>query len=112
MAFSDHLTDEKMDAAFAYFVNTDDEYARAKSEVERCKRDAERAEAYEVVCADGPSHVRKAIAETKPSVKAKWIEYQEAVYRFELIKARRETEARRIDVWRTWFSGKKQGVHI
>lgn len=112
MALSDHLTDDKMDAAFSYLVDTDDQIARAKANMEKTKRAAQRLESLVILSEEGPAHLRKAAAESSSLVKARWDEYHDAVYQYEYLKEKRGTEERRIEVWRTWYSAKKQGVNV
>lgn len=108
----DRLSDQKIDEYLAYLVDNDDEYARLKAAVERAKITAKRTEAIELMSTLGPANERKANVDMSPEVIRAWQNHADAIERYESMKNKRETVATLIEVWRTYTSAKKQGVHI
>lgn len=106
------LSDEKIDEYLAYLVDNDEVYAELKADVERKKIKAKRIEAIEYIGAAGPAQLRRYAVEMSPMVAQAWEQHAMAVQRFETMKNKRETCATLIEVWRTYTSAKKQGVHI
>lgn len=109
---SETLHENRIDDALAYLVNTDGQYAKLKADVERTKNKAKRVEALEVMCADGSAQVRKAISESAEAAVSAWNKHYDAIEAFEKLKAERETIVMLIEVWRSYNSARKQGVHV
>jgi hypothetical protein len=109
---ADRLTDQKVDDYLAYLSDNDDEYARLKANVERCKIKARRIEAVEYLSVTGPAQERKYLVDMSARVVAAWEQHADAIETYERMKNKRETLDKHIDVWRTFASGKKHGLHL
>lgn len=106
------LSEDRIEEVLAYLVATDDEYANLKASVERTKHQAKRAEALEILSADGSAQVRKAQSEVAAHAVAAWNRHWDEVAEFEKMRAKRETHVMIIEVWRSFTSARKQGVHL
>lgn len=109
---AEYLHEDRIEEGLAYLVDTDGRYAQLKADVERTKHKAKRTEALEVMCADGSAQVRKAISESAEAAVVAWNRHYDAIEQFEKLKAERETWVMRIEVWRSWNSGRKQGSRV
>lgn len=109
---SEHLHEDRIEEALAYMVETDALYAKLKAEVERTKHRAKRVEALEVMCAEGSAQVRKAVSEAAPASVEAWNQHFDAIEAFEKLRAERDSLEMRLEVWKCWQSGRKQGARI
>lgn len=107
---SDHFSDDNIDAALNYLAETDEQYGKFKVEVDRTKFEAKRQESIEIIAADGSAQLRSASATLSPAVAKAWAIHFDAIERFESLKVKRERLDSLIDAWRSFISGKKQGV--
>ncbi len=109
---ADRLTDQKVDDYLAYLSDNDDEYARLKANVERCKIKARRIEAVEYLSASGSAQERKYLVDMSHKVIQAWEQHADAIEAYERMKNKRETLDKHVDVWRTYAVGKRQGLHV
>jgi hypothetical protein len=112
MMLRDTLHEDRIEEALAYLVSTDAEYAKLKADVERTKHKAKRVEALEVMCADGSAQVRKAVSESAERAVTAWNAHYDAIEAFEKLKAERDTKVMILEIWRSWNSARKQGIHV
>ena len=103
------ISDERLDKAMHYLAETDEAMAEAKTNVERrtwqCKR--ARAIAYEITT--GAVDERKAAVERTDAVVSAEMGRIDAILECEKLKAKRETEALIVEVWRSLNANRRHG---
>lgn len=97
------ISREQVDAALLFIGETDEQYAEAKAEVERCELRCKRARAFAYTATDSTAKVddRKAKVEENERVITNETLRLDAFVAYEKLKAKRETQFLLIEVFRT-----------
>ena len=103
------ISDKRLEQALTFMATTDIQAAELKGEVERAEYRCKLARAREFAVADGSVEARKAAGEMSESVQKAEDERCNAIVEFEKVKAKRQTEALIIDVWRTIQANVRHG---
>jgi hypothetical protein len=103
------ISDDRLEKALKYMATTDESAAELKADVERAEYRCKLARAREFVTADGSVEARKAVAEMSESVQQAEDQRCKAIVEFEKVKAKRQTEALIVEVWRTCSANSRQG---
>lgn len=100
---------ERVEKALNYLVNTDLNYAEAKTEVERSTYLAKHARALVHPMTEGTVDDRKSAVERATEVVKAEDRRIAAILACETLKARRETAALIVDTWRTVEASRRLG---
>lgn len=103
------LSDERCSKALRYLTETDESSADAKTDVARKEYAVELVKKRMFLTTEGSVEHRKALAETSPEVQAAIGELLNAIVAFEKVKAKRQTEALVVDVWRSVNAARRVG---
>ena len=103
------ITEDKLQAAIKGMVETDDTCATAKVEVGRKDFLCRIAKSKIFLNSEGNIEQRKAKAEISPEVFSAQEEYFTAMGEYEKLKAKRETNAFVIEIWRSENANRRQG---
>lgn len=104
------ISEERMEKALHYLVETDETCAEARAEVERLEFKAKAVEAAMFKLAEGKSVAdREASSKTSDEVSWAWEAYFVALKKYDALKNRRSTESIVIDVFRTIQANMRQG---
>lgn len=103
------ISEDRLEKALRYMAETDAPCAAAKGDVERAEYRCKMVRAREFMTAEGSVEARKAAAEVSDSVQQAETDRCNAIVAFEAIKAKRQTEALIIDVWRTLEASRRHG---
>lgn len=103
------ISDERLSKALQYLATTDQEAAESKADVERKEWLFKRSKAVAFKLAQGTVADRNAEAETVKEVEEAADKWFTAIERCEGIKAKRQTEALVIEVWRTCSANQRKG---
>lgn len=104
------IDEDRMGAALAYLVDTDESCAALKTEVERADYRADAVKDAIFLRSEGGVAVREAIAKTHPEYVSAKDKYFDALQKYEAMKNKRSTENIVVEVWRSLFSGMKKGL--
>lgn len=106
------ITNDRMFKALSYLATTDEEAALAKVEVMRCEHRCKLVRAQEFINAAGVGSVeaRKCVAEVAPATREADDMMLKAMGAYEYLKAKRSTEERVIEAWRSLNSNRRQGM--
>lgn len=101
------ISDDRLMKALQYLATTDEEAATLKADVERKEYQLKRSKALSFQLAQGTVADRNAFAEvqSEPSAEA-WFK---AIEDNEKVKAKRQTEALIVDVYRTLAANRRAG---
>ena len=103
------ITSDRLQKALTYLAETDESCAEAKAQVERCAYTCKHARALEFQIAEGSIEARKAAAEVSAAVQKAEDQRIAAIIAYEKLKAKRETEALIVDVWRSLNASRRAG---
>jgi hypothetical protein len=104
------LTQERMEAALQYLIDTDYEYAALDGGVKDSENKADLAQQIAYVRSEGANiKEREAIAATSPAYQNALDEHTSAYIAFKKVKAKRDTAQTVIDVWRSLNAARRQG---
>ena len=103
------INQDRLEKALRYLVETDHEVAEAKGEILRIEQLLKRVNYRLFLSAAGSIEARKAEAGKSSETAVLEQELVDAVVKYEGLKAKRETEDKIIDVWRTMESSRRQG---
>jgi len=101
------LTPDDCDGALQFLEETCDAIAAAKAELERSAILAKRTRKRIFLTAEGPVAQREAVAETHADVIAADTRHVDAITEFESLKAKREVQAIKVDVYRTQAASRR-----
>lgn len=108
----DFISEAEIEKALNYLRDTAEPYAKWKSRMEFLKRHKNSVRATEALSANGSTMgENKDRGEASQAYKDILIEYEEAVYEFTLIDARRNAAESKISAWQTVSSSNRRG-HI
>ena len=103
------ITDERMETALRYLVDTDNLSGDLKAEVARKEYAAKLARARIFLMSEGSVEARKAQAEVSADVQAAEEELAKAIVADTRTQARRKTEVLVIDTWRSQNANRRVG---
>ncbi len=103
------VTRERMEEALTFLAETDEAYAGLKTDVRRAEYVLRRKEAHAYLSHDGAVKGRESAAKLDPDVVAAYDAHTDAMEQFEVMAAKRQTEALVIDVWRTVEASRRHG---
>jgi len=103
------ISDKRLEQALTYMATTDATAAELKGDVERAEYRCKLARAREFITAEGSVEARKAAAEMSESVQQVEDERCRLIVEYEKVKAKRQTEALIIDVWRSLNANQRHG---
>jgi hypothetical protein len=106
------VTDEQCESAMRYLASTDETSAILKGNVARAEYSAKMARSKVYLTSEGSVEARKATAETSAEVLKAEDELANAIVEHEKVKAKRATRELLVEVWRSVFSARKQGMNI
>ena len=102
------LTPDDCDGALQFLEETCDAIAAAKAELERSGILAKRTrKRIFLTAAEGPVAQREAVAETHPDVISADQRYVDAITEYEALRAKRELQAIKVDVYRTQAASRR-----
>lgn len=104
------ITYENAEAALQYLVNTDDEFARAKTLYDALHEQRKTVEAIEYnLLKNGSAADKKQLAVGSDAYMKHLIALHDAHIEYETLKAKRLTNQSIIEIWRSVNSARKQG---
>lgn len=103
------IDEKRLSAQIDYLESTDVHAAELKADVERYEYMFKRAKALAFKLAEGTVADRNATAETKEEVYAAAEKWFKAIERSEEVRARRQTAALIVDVWRSMNANRRVG---
>jgi hypothetical protein len=109
MAGGQVIQDDRLEKALRYLATTDERCAELKGNVERQDYICKLVRAKEFVSTTGPVEQRKALTEQSETVQRAEEVRVNAVIAFEKIRAKRQTEALIVEVWRTEQANRRVG---
>lgn len=95
------VTEEKMERALHYLINTDDRCAKLQAKASKLKNGFKAAEALAFIAEEGNATERKAQAPASEICKTQNEQWEDAQADYLLEKNRRDTAQTIIDVWRS-----------
>lgn len=105
------ISNERLDKCINYLAETDQPYAKAKSFMLGIEHQKNTILGVQQLESDLKAVANKrADAYTSKAFEEWRREYRDAVYDFEILKNKRVTATLIIDVWRSEFSARKQGI--
>ncbi len=102
------ISQERMEEALQYLVDTDEECAGLRAEVERCEYKAKRTEDTIFLRLTGSVAERQAQAKTATESTLAWGEYFIGLQKFEGMKNKRATQSIVFEAWRSLNSNRRQ----
>lgn len=104
------ITQERMEAALQYLIDTDFEYAELDGAVKNAENKADLSKQIAYVRAEGSNiKEREAVAGTSTAYQNALDEHTAAYIAFKKVKAKRDTAQAVIDVWRSLNAARRQG---
>jgi hypothetical protein len=103
------ISDDRLAQAMKYLAETDGICAELKVQVARKEYIAKKVRARLFLEADGNNEERKNRAEVSADTYAAELEKYAAMAEFEKVRAKRDTEAMVVDVWRSMNANRRQG---
>lgn len=104
------ISQERMEKALRYLAETDEPYAVEKADVERTEILRKRVRSRAFIEESGTVAERQAKADIHADTLKADDEYIASMVAMEKLKAKRETEAKVIEVWRSLESSRRQGA--
>jgi hypothetical protein len=104
------ISEERLEKALRYLANSDADVAQLKAEVSRREYAAKLARAKVFLMSEGSVEQKKALAESSEGVQEAENNLADTIAAFEALKAKRQTEALIVDVWRSLNSARTHGV--
>lgn len=110
--FAETITEARAEKAMIFLAQTDEPYAKAKTDVARTEYAAKLAEHRSYLVAEGSIPERKATAELSGDAQTAWAKHYDAIQAYELLRAQRERNVLVIELFRGLLSARKQGMQI
>ena len=104
------ISQSRLEKALTYLAETDEPIAEAKGEIQRLENLIKRVNYRLFLSASGSVEARKAEAGKSEETARLEEELVAAVVKYESLRAKRETEATIIDVFRTLESSRRKGA--
>ena len=104
-----HITEDRMDKALRYLVDTDESAASLRAEVERAEYKAKATRDKVFLLEEGSVAERNAKAGTNGTYDAAMIAYFDALKASDAVRNKRATEAIVIDCWRSLNANRNKG---
>lgn len=104
------ISQDRLEKALRYLAETDEPIAEAKGEIQRLENLIKRVNYRLFLSASGSVEARKAEAGKSEETARLEEELVSATVKYEGLKAKRDTEATVIDVWRTLESSRRKGA--
>ena len=104
------ISQDRLEKALRYLAETDEPIAEAKGEIQRLENLIKRVNYRLFLSASGSVEARKAEAGRSEETARLEEELVSATVKYEGLKAKRDTEATVIDVWRTLESSRRKGA--
>ena len=104
------ISQQRLEKALTYLAETDEEVAQAKGEILRLENLIKRVNYRLFLSASGSVEARKAEAGKSEETARLEEELVSAVVKYESLKAKRDTEAGIIEVWRSLESSRRKGA--
>lgn len=104
------ISDNRMEKALAYLVNTDESCARAKSLMIGLEEQKRTVISIAMLASTEKSAAMKEVEARVSSEYIQWAgDYQKSVYEYEAMRNKRITEALCVEAWRSCNSNRKKG---
>jgi hypothetical protein len=103
------ITRERMEQAIEFLGETDEVVAGLKTDMLRAEYVLKRKEAAAFMSGEGPVAERQSRAKLVPDVVAAYNAHTDAMEQYEIIAAKRKTEALIVEVFRTVEASRRQG---
>jgi hypothetical protein len=103
------ISSDRLSQALKYLSETDEKAANLKAEVARKEYICKKTRARVFLISSGNNEVRKAEAEVSEDTDKSEKEKVDAIVEFEKTKAKRETEALIVEVWRSVNANRRVG---
>lgn len=103
------ITNDRVSQQIDYLKDTDEDAGELKADVERTEYQFKRAKALVFKLAEGTVADRNATAETSPEVEAAAEKWFKAIKASEVIRAKRQTAALIVEVWRSVNANRRTG---
>ena len=104
------ISQQRLEKALVFLAETDEPIAEAKGEIQRLENLIKRVNYRLFLSASGSVEARKAEAGRSEETARLEEELVSATVKYEGLKAKRDTEATVIDVWRTLESSRRKGA--
>ena len=104
------ISQDRLEKALRYLAETDEPIAEAKGEIQRLENLIKRVNYRLFLSASGSVEARKAEAGKSEETARLEEELVSATVKYEGLKAKRDTEATVIDVWRPLESSRRKGA--
>jgi hypothetical protein len=104
------VSEESVEAAVDYLRDTAVQYGQARGRERYCEANLRRVKALQMIDKAGSLGDREAQAYASPEYLQAMEDEQNAVAESETIRAYREAAKYKIEVWRSQYSGQKQGL--
>lgn len=99
----------RMEKAMDFLAETDEVLAQLKTNVRRAEYLLKRKEAHAFLSCEGSVKLRESAAKVEADVVEAYDAHTDAMEQYEIVAAKRETEALIIEVWRSLESSRRQG---
>lgn len=107
------ITDSQRDECLQFLITTDESVAKARSYMIGLEKQEKTVLATELLFSDKKTLGLRAAESRTSRAHSNWLkEYSDAVFDYELLRNKRNTSSMIIELWRSEFSARKQGMII
>lgn len=104
------VTDQQLEESLNYLSDTDEEFAKAKKNLEGYEKYVDLLKSQEFLESEGNVEERKSSAKVSEKVKAAQRKYLDALEHYEIIKNKRDTAQIVVWIWRSLKSSERVSV--